>query len=129
MYIIYCTSTLPVNSKWLLWIELGVMQGSRCAHPDMPCLMLCEGLFCGRRWAHEAEYKGLKAAVDAAVKSQPPPGVVQNPGRTVPQDRRTALCQVIVSLLSIRSGTVLAQDCGFHTSATNKTQHNSLLSL
>lgn len=43
---------------------------------------------CCRRWAHAEEYQGLKAAVEQAVANQPPPGVLQPPGRTVPRDER-----------------------------------------
>ena len=43
---------------------------------------------CCRRWAHVEEYQGLHAAVAQAVASQPPPGVLQPPGRSVPSDQR-----------------------------------------
>lgn len=41
------------------------------------------------RWAHEAEYEGLKAALEGALAGQVLPGVSAAPGKTLVEDSRS----------------------------------------
>lgn len=52
---------------------------------DIPCII---------RWAHEAEYQGLRAAVDASLAGTVPPGVALTPNKAPAQDQRSPLPQV-----------------------------------
>ncbi|KAK9904252.1 hypothetical protein WJX75_007747 [Coccomyxa subellipsoidea] len=46
------------------------------------------------RWAHEAEYEGLKAALEGALAGQVLPGVSAAPGKTLVEDSRSMPLQV-----------------------------------
>ncbi len=52
------------------------------------------------RWAHDAEYEGLKAAVESAVAGQVLPGVSPVPGKTLVGDQRSLPAQVRSLLLA-----------------------------
>ncbi|BDA45757.1 Tubulin-tyrosine ligase-like protein 12 [Coccomyxa sp. Obi] len=57
------------------------------------CLLylLCEQ----DRWAHTAEYQGLKAALEAALAGQVPPGVSKGPPSALVEDQRSLPSQAV----------------------------------
>lgn len=46
-----------------------------------------------QRWAHAAEYQGLKAALEAALAGQLPPGVSKAPRSAAMQEQRSVPSQ------------------------------------